>query len=93
MKKIIAIIKEFLAENDLQADEDIFYSKDQWAERGESYGLRSELVVTHDGGDMAYVMNLDYEMYELNNRFNEHLRKNGYWYESCTGWYSAIYKL
>ncbi|OBK36967.1 hypothetical protein A5658_04720 [Mycobacterium sp. 1245111.1] len=68
-----------------------FYTPAQWAERGETGGRSSVLVVTHDGGEHAGAFNLDYEQYELNNALNECLSSVGLYAEQCTSWYSAIY--
>ena len=69
-----------------------FYSPKAWKERGEEYGLNSELVVVHDGGDVAAVCNLDYENYGLHDALQADLNAAGFYMEGCTCWYSAIYK-
>ena len=70
-----------------------FYSPAQWAERGEQWGLKRVLVVTHDGGDQVGAFNLDYEQYELNHELIERLSRHNLYAEQCTSWYSAIYTL
>lgn len=69
-----------------------FYTAEQWAERQESYGLNSELIICHDGGDLAPLINLDYERYQMYDEFDRHLRKLGYYVEPCTCWYAAVYR-
>ena len=69
-----------------------FYTKEEWADRGESYGRQAELIVTHDGGDYAPLFNLDYGEYDLFDAMADALRAHGYWAEQCTSWYTAIYK-
>lgn len=36
-----------------------FYSPIEWAERGESYGRGSKLIIVYDGGDLRPYMNMD----------------------------------
>ena len=71
-----------------------FYSPKQWAERGEEYGLDSELIVVHDGGDLRNVFNYDYaaeSSYRFMEQMNAALKEQGLWFECCTCWYAAIY--
>ncbi len=70
-----------------------FYSPAQWIERGEKYGTKSTLVVVHDGGDLAPYCNYDYEKYDLIEKMDNSLKEIGYYLESCTCWYSAVYKI
>jgi len=69
-----------------------FYSPSEWKDRGESYGLESELVVVHDGGEVAGICNLDYGNYGLHDEFQDTLNAAGFYMEACTCWYSAIYR-
>lgn len=41
-----------------------FYTPAEWEARGEKYGSGSELIVVHDGGDLAPSFNMDYYCYE-----------------------------
>lgn len=68
-----------------------FYTPDEWADRGESYGRDSLLIVTHDGGAHAGAFNIDYEQYKFHQALQEELRTIGVFSEQCTSWYSAIY--
>lgn len=70
-----------------------FYSPKEWKARGERYGLQSELIVVHDGGDLASFFNPDYGSWKLQSAMNEALEKVGYYAEPCTTWYTAIYKM
>jgi hypothetical protein len=70
-----------------------FYSTQQWKDRREEFGTESELVIVHDGGDIAKFFNYDYQDYTEIERMNKLLKKYGVYFESCTSWYSAIYKL
>jgi len=94
-EKAYAAIAEFLKTFDLEYTGGCkaFYSPKEWKERGEDYGLESELIVVHDGGDLASIFNLDYGCYDLNAKMDEALRRHGVWMESCTCWYTAIYEL
>ncbi len=71
----------------------VFYSPQEWKDRGEEYGLESELIICHDGGDHAAVFNLDYECYKLYDAMFDELQSAGFFPEGCTCWYSAIYKV
>lgn len=69
-----------------------FYSQEQWQKRGESYGREAALIVVHDGGDAAMFFNWDYECEEAAKMMDKALSAIGYWAESCTCWYTAIYR-
>lgn len=71
-----------------------FYTPQKWKERKEEYGTTSQLIVVHDGGDFAPLLNLDYEAYALHDKFSEALRRRlpNYILEPCTCWYAALYK-
>lgn len=68
-----------------------FYSPSEWEKRGESYGLKSHLIIVHDGGGLAYAFNDDYECSELVQGMSEALKAAGLFAEPCTCWYTAIY--
>ena len=70
-----------------------FYSPQEWEDRGEEYGRRSLLVITHDGGDHAPAMNIDYGAYSLYEELSDRLRTQGLFIEQCTSWYSAVYPI
>jgi len=69
-----------------------FYSPQEWKERGEKYGRESLLIVCHDGGDLEAF----FSPYEALDSFAEELRAaleaEGFFFENCTGWYTAIYE-
>lgn len=69
-----------------------FYTPAEWKERGEEYGLKAELIVVHDGGDLAPFFNMDYEAYEAEETMVKYLAVEGLYSEACTCWYTAIYK-
>jgi hypothetical protein len=70
-----------------------FYSPEQWRERGEKYGLDSVLILCHDGGDLSVYCNPYENNYINRDRLESVLQSLGYWYEPCTTWYSAVYRL
>lgn len=70
----------------------VFYSPKEWKERGEQYGLKSILVVVHDGGDHAGCFNMDYEQYKSCEEMQEALNAIGCFVETATCWYSAVYE-
>jgi len=69
-----------------------FYTPEEWAERGEQYGLNSELIICHDGGEVSNLVSYDAEDYQKIDEMISALNKRGYWVEQCTCWYSAVYK-
>jgi len=69
-----------------------FYTPEEWADRGEQYGLKSHLIICHDGGDLARFLNWDYCDYKATEAAVEALSEHGVYVEQCTGWYSAIYE-
>ena len=71
-----------------------FYSPKEWADRGEEYGLKSELIVVYDGGSVGRCFSLDADMmsgYVFTTRMHEALAEIGMFPEECRGWYAAIY--
>lgn len=70
-----------------------FYTPEEWRERGEDYGLDSVLILCHDGGDLSIYCNPYESNYISRGRLEGVLRSLGYWYEPCTAWYSAVYRL
>ena len=70
----------------------ITYTPAQWKSRGEQYGLKSECIVVHDGGDYGPFFDMDYGHYEAHDFMQDELAKHGLYFETCTTWYSAIYK-
>jgi hypothetical protein len=68
-----------------------FYGPKEWAERNETYGLKSLLIVVHDGGDLEPYCNLDFGSYSMHDQMQAALGKVGLYMEQCTSWYSAIY--
>ena len=70
-----------------------YYTVDKWKERKEEFGLNSELIICHDGGDFASLCNWSYCDYGAMDRFQDELKKYGYYVEQCTCWYSAVYKI
>lgn len=87
-------IIEFLKANELTDTGGckVFYSPKQWREKGERYGIGSELIICYDGGDHARAFAYAYEAYSTMEALSNHLQPLGVFCEQCTGWYSAIYK-
>lgn len=65
-----------------------FYSPREWADRGEEYGLGSELIVVHDGGCLSTADD-DYGRWVGDTMTD--LDALGLYVEHCTCWYSALY--
>lgn len=70
-----------------------FYTPEEWEDRQEMYGLQSELVIVHDGGDLAPCFNHDYMSWDHMEAVQDALFEIGYFAEQCTSWYTAIYRL
>jgi len=64
----------------------VFYSPEEWRERGEAYGAESELVVVYDGSEARYLA-------EFNPGIEEVLARLNLFIECCTHWYAAVYKI
>ncbi len=96
---LIQTVYDFIREEgiyDSNDDSPGFYDTDEWKERGEIYGLSSELIMTYDGSIMYYIMNPGYSSnpkwaFGAFERFADKLAKIGFWIEPCTGWYAAFY--
>ena len=67
-----------------------FYSPQEWADRGESYGHASLLIVVHDGGDVGRFFNGAANDYEPCETMRERLQAVGCYPVACTTWYTAI---
>ena len=69
-----------------------FYLPSAWKARGEVYGHDSELVICHDGGDLARFFNMDYEDYDAYELMLNALNKIGYFPEGLHNWCTGVYK-
>lgn len=69
-----------------------FYTPAEWAERGEEYGTRSELIVVYDGGCLRPFFEHEGMNSSLIDSLVDVLAEIGVYSENCTGWYSAVYK-
>lgn len=91
------LLQKFFKENNIEyhGGGGKFYTPEEWAERGEQYGLKSVLVITHDGGEHAVAFDWDraaMERYATMEKLKEELEEIGLYVEACTCWYSAIYE-
>jgi hypothetical protein len=70
-----------------------FYSPRDWADRGESYGHGSVLIVMHEGAASGPYFSLDksYPVYATHTKMSKVLDKAGFFFEECTGYYVAVY--
>lgn len=68
-----------------------FYSPAEWRERGEDYGLRSELIVVYDGGQVREPFDPSGSSWTHEDEMARALREIGVYPERCACWYSAIY--
>lgn len=90
-------LREFIGEHEL-ADHgggeghQLLYTRQQWVDRGEEYGLGAVLIVTHDGGVHAPAFDHSYGSYDLREALRHWMTQHGFWIEQCTSWYSAVYR-
>ena len=58
--KVAKAIRSYAKKRNLRSyGNTTFYSTQQWKDRKEDWGTESELVIVHDGGDMARFFNYD----------------------------------
>jgi hypothetical protein len=69
----------------------VFYTPDQWKQRGEKYGTDSLLVCVYDGAECRRALALSGEDYRHVDAFAAILNDIDVFAEECTGWYAAIY--
>lgn len=93
-------VLEFLREERSGSESEItgggcqaFYRPEEWQDRGEAYGLKSVLILCHDGGDLGPYCDFAQSCGGSAERFSEWMAKDGFYVEQCTGWYSAVYNL
>ncbi len=89
-RKVWDAAKQVLGEDPHTGGCQTFYSPEQWKARGEQYGVESKLILVHDGGDFAPLLNLDYGEYTRFDAFAK-LLGDDLLIEQCTCWYSAVY--
>jgi len=95
--------------DDERNDSKVFWSPAEWKAKGEMYGTESVLIVMYDGSYVRNVFSMDacYEIgcmvrqetgksinaYEPYEALQDALREEGFFFEECTGWYAAVYKV
>ena len=92
-KKIVRVLE---LSNIIDIDYKIFYSPQEWKDRGELYGLESHLIIVHDGGNICRFFNLDYAMMDGYIKYEfmrTELEDSEIYTEQCTNWYSAVYEI
>ena len=98
-KEAVQKVLDVMAKHGCNLAEDVtggcpaFRTPKEWAARGESYGLKSVVIVVHDGGDVGNYFSFDREQYNLVEEVNAALGEIGLYAEQCTCWYSAIYPI
>lgn len=70
----------------------VFYSPEEWQERGERHGNGSVLVTVYDGGDHAPFFSYDYDSSSSISAMDTALSDAGYMHEPINHWSTAIYK-
>lgn len=54
---VLKVVRDRVGETASGGGCQAFYSPAEWAARGEEYGKLSELIIVHDGGDIAAFCN------------------------------------
>ena len=70
-----------------------FYSPREWCDQGWSVGGKVLCVVCHDGGDLAPLLNLDYQDYKAYNRVDQIFRRRGIYAEAVDSTTTHIYEI
>jgi hypothetical protein len=86
-------IRQFLYEKELTFTGGcrLFYSPQEWKDRGEHYCTEAELILVYDGGDFhSLVHSVTGESF---NKLSKRLAKLGLYIEPGTGWYAGVYKI
>ena len=88
---VLRVARELLGQEPEAGGCITFYHPQEWRRKEEAYGTNSDLVVVHDGGDIAPFFDLNREQYRWIDKMQDALKEKGYYAEQCTCWYSAIY--
>jgi len=89
---VVELIRHFAHANHLGfAECRVFYSPQEWAERGELYGTGSLLVVVYDGASIGDAIEYDRCNYGLIKKLADELSEYGMFITPCTCWYAAIH--
>lgn len=95
-RKLAHAIAKLAKQRNWYAGQKVFWSPQEWRNKGECYGRDSGLIILHEGGDHAPFFSLDhsydsgsYEQYEEQIKF---LEAHGFWSEGLYTWSSAIYE-
>jgi len=68
----------------------LFYSPEEWQQRGELYGEGAVLIVTHDGGAAAFAFDMRSPVYV---EMQKELEKIGLFMDSLTCWATGIFRI
>ena len=87
-QKIINTVKQWAKDNDVDLTDTGFYTPEQWRDRGETWCLNADLIMTYEGG-LYEVINVHYPA--LFDSFFNTIQSIGYWFECGTHWYCGFY--
>lgn len=95
-RRAAEIIRDYCSKHDLGPGERMFYTPEEWSERGEEYGTDSVLVVVHEACDAAIAISMDGAYYSNASykhfgRLDQQLRSKGMYLEGMYSWCSAVY--
>ena len=95
-RKLALALAKLAKQRNWFAGQKVFYSPQEWNDRGEPFGKNAALIILHEGGDHAPFFSMDYsyeagsyEDYENQINF---LKEHGFWSEGMYRWSSAIYE-
>jgi len=98
MDKIKKFITDFATKHYGSAKDIDFYTPQEWADRGEQYGVNSEMVIVFEGNPLYHTLNMldvmgdfgpNISRYDL---FTEQLAELGFYIELGHSWNAGIYK-
>ena len=90
-------ITSWLLRNDMMTDDVHFYTRSEWALRGEPYGRDSVLAMTFEGSPLYHILNDTLDDRATSARLFEELcallKSHGYYYELGYSWSMSLYPL
>ena len=69
----------------------VFYSPQEWAQRGEQHATRSLLVIVYDGASIRQALSFDGLDYAMMDKLLNHLDAPDIYTEEMTCWYAGLY--
>lgn len=90
-KKIRDIFLHFEDEGLVQGNDRSFYTKEEWADRGEDYCNDSPIVMCFEGDWYMKFNYHDPDSHQIMEQVSERLKEIGYYYEQGHAWNCGFY--